>query len=562
MDSNGGHRPRNSQSVSIKLHDVIKLFPNIELTNGVPKDLTRILMRVESNHARVPTSIVSLPPELTNEIFNHFKKAELKELRLVCKHFERSATPLLFDHVSISNNNVSLQIAKAIVGTFSSSIKTILFENVFYPEFSFQDYYLKITRKNGGILRKPIGVETHGHIERAHQAYSRLAAEQKEISESGRGLAVLSVVLSTCTNARVLAFGTHSADSGMDLRKLGIVDGEFCSIPNCVSPDETAGYMPEYSKLCHTSFFFHKPETCFRQPMGEFWYPAMVALAESSSQITEIDMCSDHWGWEDGLSIQAFNSTQKPVKYVRDRLGMLTKLHLQISVDTADPTEEASYLRCDVAKLLSEARNLEDLWLCANLPDNTYESLDWYGPIPFGSLECFLGDCQLPKLRSLILQNFQASEAEISALLNGLPRLQTLFFSAFALTAGSWERVAHRMRRIPNLKKILLHWLRGFARQNPADAADDWLASNRPTIDDFFFRGGENPFTPEAMARLRYEERERRLRGWRYEGDVWELIWTARARELEEEYYDFGPRHWSDRCGDAANKCFRCCVLT
>jgi len=194
---------------------------------------------------------LAFPLELLNDISSHFAKDELKVLRLVCKSFERAVSQLLFDHVVISNNFACLKTAKGIIGSFNSIIKTIVFCPVFYQDLTQEQYYQK---KSKGVKKKIRNrVATRRHLEKAYATYCRLASEQREIFGNGECLAVLSVALRACTNARTLVFGAPSENENMwewGMMRYGVNMDNLC--PSSGSTIETRDHLD----------FYITPESC------------------------------------------------------------------------------------------------------------------------------------------------------------------------------------------------------------------------------------------------------------------------------------------------------------
>lgn len=290
------------------------------------------------------------PMELLNITFSHFTKGELKILRLVCKRFENATSQPLFDENVISNNFASLKSAKGIIDSFSWAIKAIIFCPVFYQTLTQEQYHEKkidVKDMYGDVLY------IRQHLDKAYETYCRLASEHQEILENGECLAILSVALKTSTNARKLVF-----DGPLDCEYLweeampryGVSRDNLCPGIGCTI--ETRPHLD----------FYVAPEPCYRRPMNEMWYPAMIAVSASDSRISEIEMnSSDISGWDSCLSINAFDSTRPKIKYVQDRLEILVKLQLEVVLLPTNFAEQACYLRGNVAKALSSAHNLESL---------------------------------------------------------------------------------------------------------------------------------------------------------------------------------------------------------
>lgn len=169
--------------------------------------------------------------------------------------------------------------------------------------------------------------------------------------------------------------------------------------------------------------------------------------------------------------------------------------------------------------------------------DDQDESINSFEESIFTSLNLFLDRCQFPRLRSLILQSFEAFETELLALLQGSPRLRSLTLSAFSLTRGSWEGFVEQARGTLNLKRVALHFLHGFDYN---DSWDNYLDWHTPMVDGFFFSSGENPFSRSAMIQHKKDKRyAHQEEPWykEHDGREYKLDWTSRVWELVTQHY-------------------------
>lgn len=70
---------------------------------------------------------MTLPPEILGHFFRHLEKPTLFNVRLVCKSFEETASPLLFDQVYISSFRTDLEVANLTVLRFDRYVRTLVF---------------------------------------------------------------------------------------------------------------------------------------------------------------------------------------------------------------------------------------------------------------------------------------------------------------------------------------------------------------------------------------------------------------------------------------------------
>ena len=102
-------------------------------------------------------SLPYLPPEIKCLVAEHLAKADLKNLRCICKAWTSSATSLLFDTLYISPYDKDLEVFISIIHdpTLACSIKELVFDVSSVPELSYQDYFDELRREIRSFTGQP-----------------------------------------------------------------------------------------------------------------------------------------------------------------------------------------------------------------------------------------------------------------------------------------------------------------------------------------------------------------------------------------------------------------------
>ena len=166
------------------------------------------------------------------------------------------------------------------------------------------------------------------------------------------------------------------------------------------------------------------------------------------------------------------NTLQQPFE-LRDIFQHFRKLRLNFN----PPLE-------NVAPTLSTATKLKSL--CINV--------DGYGPRGPTIFKEIIGECEFPQLRSLILEGFTSTEAELLDFLHCSSHLQQLTLTNHRLGCGNnWESCTNGIKlALPTLKHIIVHALTSnFGGHSPIRHTQH---CRRTEVQGFFFQGKENPF--------------------------------------------------------------------
>lgn len=403
----------------------------------------------------------------------------------------------MFDCLVLSNNRPSLNAARHISKKFSSSIKTVVFFPMVYDVPSKEEYIDRLDYEPDEEGHRGPPKFAEQHLDIVYWRHCTLASDQRTFLQSGEFVAFLSVVFSNLVNARKLFFRAVTKTRWRtELRRLGISKAKSCSIVDCgVSAVKHRDfYITPQQYYVYSSNDRLNPYS-IKHPLEEWWYPITIALSASSSRITEIGKATTD-GFDCSLSIRAFNSASPLTKYIEERLGTLTKLWLSVYTNAACQTDQACCASNDVARALSAARNLEYLCLSSWVDIEKFTKHD---DDEFMDLGSFLEGCDFPKLHSLDLDGFEASEeSDLVALLQGSPHLQSLSLSSMGLRSGSWSRAVERIKTTMKLERISL----GRLCVHSGPEATFWFVSPCWMVDNFFFQDGENPCTPEARERM------------------------------------------------------------
>ena len=193
-----------------------------------------------------------------------------------------------------------------------------------------------------------------------------------------------------------------------------------------------------------------------------------------------------------GLSTDtaAFSMSPGELTQAKTRLQNLTSIRLSVVVDSErfSANLETHRVHRNVAKLLGSAVNLEILEL---------DCLTEGAEMGYTTFQDILGQCQFPKLRSLILSFLTSSELELLRLLNHSRSLEQITLDPHTLIDGSWARVVDWIRTsLPLLKHADFHSLSG-GFDEPWDGIK--YVDLYEGIGDFLFRQGVNPFTSKAL---------------------------------------------------------------
>ena len=171
--------------MALKLHGLLQLSLNTKYGTAPRRSSISLIMK--------------LPPEILSLVFAFLPNVELKTLRLTCKYFYDTTTPLLFNSVFVSARHLDLQVAELVASRFPKSIQTLTFSSECYfllilPNFRIQ---LKcgLSRCHNLILHYKNSIDYW-------ELYNKLGSERQTLYERGAVHAQLFHLLKTLPNLR------------------------------------------------------------------------------------------------------------------------------------------------------------------------------------------------------------------------------------------------------------------------------------------------------------------------------------------------------------------------
>ena len=418
-----------------------------------------------------------LPLELRNLVFRDLTKAELKVARLVCKSFDQAAIPFLFDEVFVAARYSDLEIAELVASHFGACLKTITLSFVGYKSLSLRDFRRQAQPKKA--------LESFNiHLNYAYEMYCKTRTDILEINESGELLAKLSLILSKSPNIRKMV-----------LTNCGNDDMYYTFRPHNDDPWKEDKLCPfrtcKLSVSDHLSFFLRpiSPYQAAPNPLRV----AMLAMSAAKTTITELAILhqsQEHSPQGSCLTKDAFEMTTRQSYHLTLQLQCLTKLRMRLS-DRREIAIKNPRAGRPIAEALSSAVNLQSLFM-----EGVRSELAFGHDTPT-TMSTFLGGCEFPKLKCLILASMSLTEYELDDFLKTSPCLKYLTLQFCALTLGSWENVAVRLRSALRLKSVMFDNLTGgFSGLEEGHYYD----INYHMAEKFFLHNGEkNPFTKVAM---------------------------------------------------------------
>ena len=380
-----------------------------------------------------------LPLELRNLVFQDLTKAELKATRLVCKSFDQAAIPFLFDEVFVAARYSDLEIADLVASHFGAYLKTITLSLVGYMALSLREFRRLAQPKKTLEYFK-------AHLDHAYGLYCATRKDICEINESGELLAKVSLVLGKAPNIRKMVL-TNCGNDDMyySFRPHNDWDEDgLCPFKTC-----------NLSLSDHLSFYL-RPTSPYQIAPNPL-HVAMLALSAAKTTITELAMLhqsQERNPQESFLRKDAFDMTIRQSYHFTLQLQHLSKLRIRLSDRGRIAFQNLGAGR-PIAELLSSAVNLQSLFI-----EGVRSELAFGHDTPT-TMSTFLGGCEFPKLRSLVLASMSMTEYELDDFLKTSPFLKYLTLQFCALNVGSWETLAIRLRSALRLKSVMFDDLTG-----------------------------------------------------------------------------------------------------
>ena len=388
----------------------------------------------------------------------HSDKDDLKAVRLVCKTFERAATPILFDHITLVPRISVLDTANLVASRFGHQVKTLTLCCLTYPEYS-KDEFIRQTEYDHRCLN----FESDGiHLDHAFEIYDKARLEQEEVTSSGEYVTRFCDIMSRLPNARKLILNDWGAKNGKDdekplphnLEKVG----DLCPFAGC-----------RLSTRTHLRFHV-RPESEFSHEVPSPFHLALMALSVTNSPITEIAAIS--MIGEGPLRASTFIMMPRQTVHFNACFRVLTKLRFSFYMNPKDGVESIAFYDGAIHKALAVAVHLQSLFiegphtLYPPGPDNSSKPT-WFSA-------CLEG-CRFPKLKSLTLMYIDANQHELLDFLEISNRVKHLKLCKFLLSVGLWEELAGKIRNMLQFKSIMLQdfdgWFSNFDIGNDGEKA-------------------------------------------------------------------------------------------
>ena len=144
-----------------------------------------------------------------------------------------------------------------------------------------------------------------------------------------------------------------------------------------------------------------------------------------------------------------------------------------------------------IAQTLSTATTLKSL--CVTVNWSEFDARSHRPGLPTAFKE-IIGECKFPQLRSLILHEFNSTQAELVGFLRGSSHLQHLTLTDHILRGeDNWESCANGIKiALPSLKHIIVDNLRCAHSFGIDDLYVNYLSHR--DVQGYFFHGKANPF--------------------------------------------------------------------
>ena len=444
---------------------------------------------------------MDLPPELFRMVGRLFTKAELKDVRLTCKAFDRAVVPLLFDEIFLSTNRADFDIAHLIIRHFSPYVRTLVFSSVYYPVMSWTKFNSKtrLQRAERGRYKYGNMHVQQEHLRYGYRNYCQLQREQKVDVELGVCLAHLCRALKSLPILQKLVLTDGRSPMGDQMRGRGHWKiQELCPVPGCALSDD--GHL-EFQLL---------PESGFSSIITNPWDLAMLAMWTTG--FTFKDIAIEPYQYAHGPQIDILNpvtDADSMFEFPYDSCQYFVNLaKFRLRVDCSQLSSNFQWE--DAMEVLSAATNLKSLYL---------ENMDRGPSLDSSStkLGTLVEYCKFPKLRSLILTGLDSTTDQLLQLFQASPQLTQLTLHKHTLTSGTWEIVADSIYGLSSLHSVELDQLFGGWPENSKTSLDSHFGCYYDyfgCVEAFLFDGGQNPFSVKALDdwRRKKNTRARRFR--------------------------------------------------
>ena len=463
----------------------------------------------DANLPLIPASTLAnesnriLPPELMSMIMSYMSKKQLKTLRQVCKAYNEATFRFLFNQVYISSEPNELRTAKIVCLQYGPYIKTLIYPHSIYQE---------VTRAECERIDVP-NIQT----EKEWAGYLKGKKERKDVEDILEHVFFLYRTISTLKNLRKVVLTDAWCKLAFTMRVHGSETTEVYPIDR--QGLTVGGHNRRIFPISGLSVSDSQP-----------WQNIMVALDIPNSLICELAVEPLYRDEGTALPASAFHCQPREIHTRNVIYSRLKKLRLSLCsddvIESDDDDDNNNDTALQVTRAISAAINLE--YLCLDLAE---DFLPWNHPNPdraHTSFDMILGSCRFPKLKSLILVNFESTAGELRRLIKACAKtLEHLTIDTYMLSSGLWEHLFSELRDTLHLKSVFVTKVCGGLRQ----PYDELVMANRcDATSKFFFGGGRNPYTVKALdAWHKRMNGQIHLTRTEYQGG-----WEGRYRELHE----------------------------
>ena len=420
------------------------------------------------------------PPEILQIIFGHLSKAELKIGRLVCKDWEDAIIPILFEEIFLSTAKADSEVYHSIISQFPKHVKTLTFSSETYSHIYWNELESNFRAERHYLWDLP-QPQIDEHLCHSYSNYCTLQQEQMTGFETMQSLCA---ALRRLPNLRklVLTDGRPMRDPYSD----SVLESEIPSRGLHRRMDEPCSIVGCRLSMAQHLFFESPPRSGFEKALANPLELAMLAMSESSSNITEIvtKPCIQF----NDLDTKLFSPKAPLFHDLRNYFKDLNKLRLDLKYEDLD----TEFCNGSVAKALTVATQIQSLYLrLIELRDE---------PLPMTRFSCCLQGCTFSRLQSLFLDGMDSTAEEMEHFVQASPLLKQMTLHRHHLTTSRWEFVVEKVRASCNLKNVEFSPIRGGFSAVQTDAFS-WphFIDHLHSVEAFFLHKGENPFTLDAL---------------------------------------------------------------
>ncbi|KAL8752992.1 MAG: hypothetical protein Q9199_005359 [Rusavskia elegans] len=425
---------------------------------------------------RTRPCFTSLPPELRSKIFWHTARSDLPAVRLTSRDCDRYAKELLFSGLITRTDKTKEQIRRCPTNFLSGFAKELRVSVVEWLDGQNGPacYYNERNDSDSNFFHDQT------HRQQARIRYENVEAEHYAVP-SGRYPGYLNLIFFLGKLQRVLfangRFNPH------------VTPQSQCGLINCTYQ---LPVRRPFATHQHTNLHFRL---------------LINSLAQSEIKIRELIVKDDH----DSRFVLNYESfTLPPSPQAQIVFSNLTKMHLDLDtaiVHLSSPWDLHEPLNTSINQTLKYARDLENLSIRI-----VVRNREWGDQQNFIRV---LHGCVFPKLKTCILSGFKCDIAALQQFFTNCSKLERLCLDwCWLFEPDTWEEVANRLTALPALKDVQLRQLFGILGTDDSDDAlddvyDDSGYDNRyGHVQDFFFRGGVNPFgaAGRVLERRKHEE--------------------------------------------------------